>query len=113
MRSTGPKSSVGKNRSRLNGLRHGRRSKEYSGFVNALITAPPYAVLRSPRSFLTPIQADHKAFLNFFHACWQAEMQMANGGLTAPASRQMTSEAGMSLRISEAFDRSHHVVDGA
>ena len=112
-RSTGPKSAAGKARARLNSLRHARRSKEYFSFVNALIMAPPYAVLRAPKSFLTPAQADHQAFVNFFHACWEAEMQMANGGLNAPATRQMTSEAGMSFRINKAFDRSHDVVDGA
>ena len=83
-RSTGPKSAAGKARSRLNSLRHARRSKEYSSFVSALIMAEPYAILRSPKSFLTPAQADHQAFADLFHGFLQAEVQLAIGGLNVP-----------------------------
>lgn len=78
-KSTGPRSAVGKARSRLNGLRHGGRSKEYNRFGDALMAAPPYAILRFPEYFLTPAQLDHEVFVDLFEACWEAEMQMTDG----------------------------------
>ena len=40
-KSTGPRTAQGKAWSRLNGLRYGRRSHHYMGFINALMDAPP------------------------------------------------------------------------
>lgn len=77
--STGPRSAAGKARSSLNSLRHGGRSSAYRSFLNALIQAAPGAILRSPKSFLTPAQADHQPFVEFFCSFWEAEAEMATG----------------------------------
>ncbi|HUI43605.1 MAG TPA: hypothetical protein VL523_16710 [Terriglobia bacterium] len=73
-KSTGPRTAAGKERSRLNGLRHGDRSPEYNRFADALLAAPPYAVLRHPELFLTRAESDRRIFVDFFELCWEAEL---------------------------------------
>ena len=58
-KSTGPRTPLGKSRSRLNGLRSGGRSRLYSDLLLALLDAPPGAVARTARAALTPAQAAH------------------------------------------------------
>ena len=57
--STGPKTAQGKARSRLNGLRNGRRSPDYQRLQEALMYAPPGKTDAVAASILSPEQMDH------------------------------------------------------
>ena len=75
-KSTGPRTRRGKANSRLNGLRHGCRSRFYLGLWLALANAPPCAVERTARAVLTPELEAHPLFQELVEIYRQAEIDV-------------------------------------
>jgi hypothetical protein len=59
IKSTGPRTARGKQRSSLNALRSGRRSHTIKLLWQILMTAPPCGVIRMARQLMTPAQLSH------------------------------------------------------
>ena len=101
-RSTGPRTAQGKASSRLNGLRYGRRSRHYLGFINALADAPPGMVNVVVQRLLAKEYAAHPLFVDIANAAIIAEHELCAGGerrgRKAAKKAPTTSEAGMSMK---------------
>jgi hypothetical protein len=76
-KSTGPRSARGKSQSRMNRLRRGGRSRLYGDLLQALMDAPPCAVLQTARAILTPAQMAHPLFSDLVGIFCQAESGVA------------------------------------
>ncbi len=101
-KSTGPRTAPGKAWSRLNGLRYGRRSHHYIGFINALADAPPGLVNVVAQRLLAEEHAAHPLFVDIANAAIIAEHELCAGGerrgRKAAKKAQTTSEAGISMK---------------
>ncbi len=100
-KSTGPRTAQGKAWSRLNGLRYGRRSHHYMGFINALMDAPPGMVNVVAQRLLAEEYAAHPMFVDIANAAIIAEHEMCAGerrGRKAAKKSPTTSEAGISMK---------------
>jgi hypothetical protein len=75
-RSTGPRTAQGKAKSRLNRLRHGRRSPEFLALFNALIEAPPGKVAATARRLLASHPIQHSLILHTVARCIWVEREM-------------------------------------
>ncbi len=83
LKPTGPRTAQGKGQSRMNGLRHGGRSRFYQGLWRALFEAPPCAVDRTARAILTPELAAHPNFARVVEMFRQAEIEVITERRTA------------------------------
>ncbi len=79
LKSTGPRTAQGKGQSRMNGLRHGGRSRFYQGLWRALFEAPPCAVDGTARAILTPELAAHAQFRRVVDMFRQTEIEVVTG----------------------------------
>ena len=75
-KSTGPRTAQGKAKSRLNRLRHGRRSPEFLGLLNALMEAPPGRVVATARALLASHSMQHPLILDTVAMSIQVEREM-------------------------------------
>lgn len=73
-KSTGPRTTEGKARSRMNSLKHGSRSPEFQRMFDALADADPGAILRVGDSCLTPAQKSQPAYLELIKLFSEAEI---------------------------------------
>ncbi len=78
-KSTGPRTAQGKAWSRLNGLRYGRRSHHFDGFINALMDAPPGMVNVVAQRLLAEEFAAHPMFVTIANAAISAEHDLCTG----------------------------------
>ena len=77
-KSTGPRTARGKAWSRLNRMRHGGRSQEYSDFLRALLDAPPgpARVAFVARTILASKPVQHPLFTELAEVSIQAEIEL-------------------------------------
>ncbi len=75
-KSTGPRTARAKAQSRMNGFRHGGRSRFYEGLWRAPLEAPPCSVNRTARAILTPELAAHPQFRRVVEMFRQAEIEV-------------------------------------
>jgi hypothetical protein len=73
-KSSGPRTARGKAWSRLNGLRHGRRSQECTNLMFALLYAPPGRVGEWAKMLLKPKPAIHPTFQEIADMAIHAEV---------------------------------------
>jgi hypothetical protein len=69
LKSTGPRTVRGKQRSSLNALQMGRRSKTIELLWNIFANAPPFGVLRVARQLMTPAQLAHPDVAYLLNMC--------------------------------------------
>jgi hypothetical protein len=72
-KSTGPRTSRGKSKSRMNSLRPGNRSALHLNFKELMLNAPPRTVHLVAPALLTPAQAAHLVFLETAEIVRRAE----------------------------------------
>ncbi len=75
-KSTGPRTAQGKAKSRLNRLRHGRRSPEFLALWNALLEAPPGCVEATARALLASHPMQHPLILDTVAMSIRVEREM-------------------------------------
>ena len=74
--STGPKTAQGKARSRWNGLRTGKKSKDLRRLNDALAQCEPADIRAIAAMLLTPEQLEHPLFAREVR-CWEEACEMA------------------------------------
>jgi hypothetical protein len=76
--STGPQTPQGKARSRLNGLRTGKRSKDFQRLNRVLAWCSPADIRATAAAILTPEQLEHPFFAREIR-CWEEACEIAEG----------------------------------
>ncbi len=84
-KSTSPRTACGKARSRMNGLRTGKRSVMPETFLRLLLDAPPCSIARVAQAFLTPEQAVHPVFAETLEIFRRAEGEVVSQCVLQPA----------------------------
>ncbi len=77
-KSTGPRTAPGKAKSRLNRLRHGRRSREFLVLWNALLEAPPGQLAATARALLASHPMQHPLILDTVAMCIRVKREMCD-----------------------------------
>lgn len=89
-RSTGPRTTLGKAHTRLNGLRKGTRSPFYRNLLEVLFNAQPCRMEQTAKAVLSPEAAAHPMIARTVEVFCQAEAEVAReaGIMTAMLATQ-------------------------
>ncbi len=87
-KSTGPRAPRGKAKSRLNRLRHGRRSPEFLALWNALLEAPPGQVAATARTLLASHPMQHPLILDTLAMSMRVERERCARSASGSAPRK-------------------------
>lgn len=110
-RSTGPRTARGKARSRLNGLRHGERSKIESKVMEAILEAPPGRIEEAVAAYISPLEARHPVLDRFLTQFW-SEPDVTLFGRARPSGRFENDERSLNaVQNQHDFSRSHDLYD--
>jgi hypothetical protein len=104
-KSTGPRTERGKNWSRVNPLRTGRRSNRYGRFVDAILATMPGEVRRTAQATLPPHLACHPLYVEFLEGILETDRQLGAEFAERRARRERlmktTFQAGISVKTND------------